>query len=327
MNASRILTIALSLGLAWGTGPARAQTPDEFYRDNVVVVLDASGSMSKHMSGTRVTRMKAAKEALLAVVDNLQPSSKVGLLVFSGSDRKFSNWVYPLGELDVPKMRRAILGPQPGGGTPLADYMKKGADRLMEEREKQLGYGSFRLLVVTDGIADSGQKVTPYAQEILARGITMDAIGVDMKQDHTLAKLAHSYRRANDPESLKRAVSEVFAEVGGSGGDDQGATEDFELLAALDADLAMTMIQALARSGNHPIGTHAQDPAAQPAQGTGSSQPAKSPSKAAPSQAPSQSSGGGSAKKKSDLDLGVWAGIGLICFLVFGSNRAGKKKR
>jgi hypothetical protein len=329
MTMKRTLLLAALLVVSLGNS---AWAGDEnFDQDNVVVVLDASGSMSKAMRGTRISRMDAAKQALLAVLDHMPANAKVGILVFSGSDPKYKNWVYPLGPMNKSAMRKAILGPKPGGGTPLADYMKIGADRLLKEREKQFGYGSYRLLAVTDGVADSGQRVAPYAQDILARGITLDAIGVDMKQDHILAKLAHSYRRANDPASLKKAVSEIFAEVGGTDAKSlQGVQDDFEIVGSLSPDLALSIIQALAASGNHPIGTPAPAPPAKTE--AASSAPNSSPQAGNSSHSPASpghpvENAGKKAAKKKGQSYGVFLMLGLFAFLFFGSSRASKGKR
>ena len=81
----------------------------------------------------------------------------------------------------------------------------------------------------------------------------MDVIGVDMREDHALARRVHSYRRASDPASFTRAVREVFAEVSEKG-DDSVQAGDFALLAGLPADMAVPMILGLAGTGNHPIG-------------------------------------------------------------------------
>ena len=74
-----------------------------------------------------------------------------------------------------------------------------------------------------------------------------------LKASHTLATRVNSYRKADDPDSLVQAMSEVFAEVGLTG-DDDASDEQFALIAALPDGMALSMLQALARSGNHPIG-------------------------------------------------------------------------
>ena len=195
--------------------------------DNVVVVVDASGSMGANMAGTGRDRMSVAKDALKQVLDQIPDTTHVGILVFPRG-----NWVYPLGPRKESMLAGAIDSIQSGGGTPLGEYMKRGADVLLDARRKQFGYGTYRLLVVTDGEAGDARQVEAYTPDIIARGITIDCIGVEMASRHTLATKVHSYRNANDPESLKQAISEVFAEVA-SGDASQTGEDAFELIADL----------------------------------------------------------------------------------------------
>jgi len=96
---------------------------------------------------------------------------------------------------------------------------------------------------------------------------------VDMRQDHTLARKVHSYRRANDPAALSQAIREVFAEVG-SASDSLSANAAFEELQGLPNEAATAIIAALATTGNEPIGgrLNAPEPMPRPPQGS-SSQP------------------------------------------------------
>jgi hypothetical protein len=214
--------------------------------DNVVVVVDASGSMGAPMGGS--TRMSVAKDALKQVLEQIPDTTHVGILVFPRG-----NWVYPLGPRKESMLAGAIDSIQSGGGTPLGDYMKRGADALLEARKKQFGYGTYRLLVVTDGEAGDARQVEAYTPDIISRGITIDCIGVEMASRHTLATKVHSYRNANDPESLKQAISEVFAEVA-SGDAGPGGENAFELIADLPEATASAMLKSLSTSGNQPIG-------------------------------------------------------------------------
>ena len=117
--------------------------------DNVVVVVDASGSMGSPMRGTNTDRMSVAKDALKQVLGQIPSSTHVGVLVFPNG-----NWVYPLGLRNDERLNGAIDSITSQGGTPLGEYMKQGADALLEARKKQFGYGTYRLLVVTDGEAN-----------------------------------------------------------------------------------------------------------------------------------------------------------------------------
>lgn len=229
---------------------ASACAGDAVDRDNVVILLDGSGSMSERMG--RQVKMDAAKQAIMDVLEAVPDTTQVGLLVFSEGTRH-DGWVHPLGPRDDAALLQALQPLEPGGGTPLGGYIKLAADRLLQQREEQLGYGSYRLLVVTDGEAGDRDKVSRYAPEVVARGVVLDVIGVDMAQDHQLAGLAHSYRRADDAEALKTAIRDVLGEVGGSSDDTAGA-DAFELLSGLPDGIAEVALTTLARGKNTPLG-------------------------------------------------------------------------
>ena len=213
--------------------------------DNVIVVVDASGSMGTPMGGA--DRMSVAREALKQVLGQVPESTHIGVLVFPRGD-----WVYPLGSRVEQRLNTAIDSIRSGGGTPLGSYMKRGADALLEARKKQFGYGTYRLLVVTDGEANDRNLVEGYTPDIISRGITIDVIGVDMESEHTLATKVHTYRSADNPDSLRQAITEVFAEVSSA---DNGQTDEdaFELIADLPKQTASEMLKSLSTTGNDPI--------------------------------------------------------------------------
>ena len=84
--------------------------------DNVIVVVDASGSMGTPMGGT--DRMSVAREALKQVLGQVPESTHIGVLVFPRGD-----WVYPLGSRVEQRLNNAIDSIRSGGGTPLGSYM------------------------------------------------------------------------------------------------------------------------------------------------------------------------------------------------------------
>ena len=256
MKTLRFLLVALLAAVLLPA--ARAQT----YYDNVVIVLDASGSMKSPMPGAGTSKMESAKTALKSVLAKLPPTTRVGLLVFSAANLK-NPWVFPLGPRNDAVLIPAIDQLQPYADTPLGRYLKIAADRLLEERARQFGYGSYRMLVITDGEAQDQDLVERHTPEIMARGITLDVIGVAMRDKHTLATKAHSYRHATDSESLNRALREVFAEVT-AGAKDMAQSEAFAALAPIPVEAAAAAIQALSRSGNQPIGVKAQAAGAKP---------------------------------------------------------------
>ena len=223
--------------------------------DNIVVVLDDSSSMrNKLRSNRRIVKMDAAKDALVQVLKTLPQQTHVGVVTLhDGKD-----WTVPLGPIDSGEMESSIRAITPQRGTPLGKYLKIASDSLLKLRESQR-YGTYRLLIVTDGEANDRAQVENYLPDILARGITVDVIGVDMKSDHSLATKVHGYRRANDAASLSDALSEVLAESSGS---NQTDTDDYESLDGISDAVALAMVHALGRVRNHPIGE--REPAAIP---------------------------------------------------------------
>jgi len=266
----RLIALKIALCLALGpftTGQAYAQD-DTPFTDNIVIILDASGSMeepftgndSNPMTDTDITKMDAAKDALKTVLSTIPETTQIGLLVFSGFGYD-DNWLHPLGPRDERKLLLGIFKPMPAGRTPLGSALKVGADRLLEARTNQHGYGSYRLLVVTDGEATDPEALARYAPDVVSRGLTLDLIGVGMQQDHSLRSLANSYRSADDPTALTEAVREIIAEVDFA--NSNNLTNDiFEVLDGLPDEFAMALLRGLEVRTNHPIGQRPPAPTA-----------------------------------------------------------------
>jgi hypothetical protein len=280
--------------------------------------------MKKNMSGTRRPKMDVAKDALVTVMRKVPPNTNVGLLVFSSTNLR-NDWAYPLGKVNPAMLEQAIRSPQPGGGTPLGAYLKKGSDALLQQRKKQHGFGSYRLLVVTDGEATDPHLVDQFLPDVLSRGITVDCIGVDMSEDVALATRVHSYRRANNPQQLVSAVQAVLAEVGGGAKSDQQTEEDFALIAPIPEQMASAMLKALSQTRDHPIGEPPPDEVGE-AVATGATY---DPFKSGPPPTPGgQQPSGGSWFGWLCSVLGFFCigGIFLLMLLVIGVRKASRNQ-
>lgn len=213
---------------------------------NVVIVLDNSGSMSDLMrNNKKITKIVSAKSALHTVVNQISPDTKVGVLLLN------NGWLVPLSKINKEEINKKIDLIVPDGGTPLGKCMKIGADALLKIREKE-GAGIYKLLIVTDGEESDPNLVNKYLPDIMQKRITVNVIGVDMKNNHSLATKVHKdhYKRADDTKEITLAISEVFAESTG-GVDDTG---DYEEIAAIPDEIAMSAIKALTFTDNTPIG-------------------------------------------------------------------------
>ncbi len=236
-------TIALAIAFGTFQGVEAGQ--------NVIVVLDDSGSMRQQMrtDDGRISRIQAAKNALSKVIQGLPDDAQLGILLLNNSGRG-NTWLMPLGPLSATAALPRIAQIRADGGTPLGSQMKIAADALLDLRQKQI-YGDYRLLVITDGEATDANLLEAYLPDILSRGLSLDVIGVDMAANHSLAGRAHSYRRADDARSFEKALADVFAESSNQS-DDQG-TSDFELIAGLPDELAKQALAAFSVPRNNNI--------------------------------------------------------------------------
>ena len=172
---------------------------------NFYFIFDGSGSMGEPCAGR--VKIDGAKAAVLRFLQKVPADANLGLFVFDSRDPRE---VVPLGPNNRLQLEQAIKEIDEGGGTPLADAIEYGTDRLVAQYEKQLGYGDYRLIVVTDGIANAIPEAAQYATSY---GFPIFAIGLCIEGDHPLRSYALSYREANNYEDLERALEETVAET------------------------------------------------------------------------------------------------------------------
>lgn len=225
--------------------------------DNLVVVFDNSGSMGQTMRRARdKTRMDVAQSALIKVLSQVPDTTNVGVIIFNG-------WLYDLGKVDRTALETAIRGCGPGGGTPLYDFIRQGANRLLEEREKQNNIGFYKLIVVTDGEAQDsdlnsdstfsdGSLRPGVLRDIVSRGIVVDTVALEMSDDHSLKNQINGvYMRGDDLASIEQSLQQAVAEVGYNGKDGV-ATEFGEI--ELPENFAKAVVGGLTEFRNYPIG-------------------------------------------------------------------------
>ncbi|MFN7626724.1 MAG: VWA domain-containing protein [Pirellula sp.] len=220
------------------------------FGDYVVVVLDDSGSMREIMRSVRITKIDAAKRALEQVIQQVDGETQLGILLLNGAPTT-NHWLVPLGPVSKIDAAQKVQQIGSNGGTPLGSAMRTATEQLLDTRAKHI-YGTYRLVVVTDGEASDRLLLEDYLPDILSRGIIVDAIGVDMQANHSLATHVHSYRRADDSDALKNALISIMAE--GSTAQDQSTSDaDFELLNAFNDVDVKEIIGALSSPNNKEV--------------------------------------------------------------------------
>ena len=245
-----------TLLLALLAAPAFAQPPDfaEPGAVFVAVVLDDSGSMDEPMPGSRQTKMTVAKAALAEVFAALPPAARVGLYTLNetwtrpgddgGPARETGHEAFAVGEVSPAEAADAVEQVSAAGSTPLGERLAEAASALAAARTENK-YGTYRLLIVTDGEATDPDLLDAALPRALGAGLTVDVVGVAMRADHSLATRVDGYRRADDPAALSAALSDVLAESAGPADGDDGAESDYDLIAPLPGPLAAAALTAL----------------------------------------------------------------------------------
>lgn len=180
---------------------------------NFYFIIDGSGSMSER-TGKKcgnnenfTDKLSGAKWAVKTFLKTVPDNINIGLYIF---DHNGKREVVPLSKNNRDIFLKKIEGIYAGGGTPLAEAIKFGTDKLIGKYKNQLGYGEFRLVVVTDGIANNIYKAAKYAASY---GISLYSIGLCVDEDHPLRKYSALYKAADNFEDLSEGLTETLAEL------------------------------------------------------------------------------------------------------------------
>jgi Ca-activated chloride channel homolog len=182
---------------------------------NFYFVFDGSGSMSealnKQCQGDKRfgSRLDGAKWAIEQFIPLVPPDVNLGLWIF---DANGNSERLRLGAESRAQFLTAVQKTRAGGKTPLTESIEQGVNRLVQQRDRQLGYGEFRLVVVTDGEA-TGRPVTQAVAYARERRIPIYTIGLCLGAQHELRKYSVSYRAADSMEALRRGLEETLAET------------------------------------------------------------------------------------------------------------------
>ncbi|RLV54732.1 VWA domain-containing protein [Aeromicrobium phragmitis] len=217
MKRSSYLAVGVML-LAWSAmaAPAAAEEPQDAAPSDMMLVLDASGSMADAAGGGGGTRIDAAKQALTSVIDELPENQRVGFRVFGASDVAGtdpaactdSQRVVDLGTDNRDDLRAAVEEYAPVGWTPTSHALREAAADLGDS-------GRRSIILVSDGEPTCDPDPCEVAGEIASSGVDVrvDVVGLDVSGDarDTLRCIAEraggTYYDANDAESLTRSLT------------------------------------------------------------------------------------------------------------------------
>jgi Ca-activated chloride channel family protein len=171
---------------------------------NYYIIFDGSGSMKEN------NKLPTAKKALIEFVSHVPQNTNLGLAIFDGSGL-FER--VPLGN-DRYEFTNQVQKTKAAGNTPLEEALELAYTQLKKQAQKQLGYGEYTIVVVTDGEASPGHEPDIIVNLILAQSpIVIHTIGFQIGEDHSLNQPGKIYyKSAKNIDELSQGLEEVLAE-------------------------------------------------------------------------------------------------------------------
>lgn len=189
----------------------QAMAEDIFSR-NFLVAFDTSGSMEDSDCSGGTKKITAAQRALKIFAQEVKDNDNLGLMIFNSGGKL----LVPLGP--AKNNRAAFIQKaeemKAGGNTWMSEAVADSFKELTRQGQIQLGYGSYYLVMVTDGQATLGHDPTADINYLLdSTPIMVYGIGFCIKGDHPLNQAGRTiYREASNPAELSKALTDVLAE-------------------------------------------------------------------------------------------------------------------
>jgi Ca-activated chloride channel homolog len=190
---------------------ARQEVAGNVGAKNFLLIFDGSGSMTEQRCSGSRTKIDVAKEAVIQWAQTVPADANVGLVAFHGK-----GWSkLPLVAQNRKDLIKVVQAIQPGGTTPLDDAIAQAYVMLTQQGRKQLGYGEYTIVVVTDGIANSPTALRAVVNRVLGYSpIVIYTIGFCIGKNHSLNQEGRTiYKTANNPAALRQGLQEVLAEA------------------------------------------------------------------------------------------------------------------
>ncbi len=179
--------------------PDAAPDPD---RQINAIVLDDSGSMGEAIA--------PAKDAVVEALDAMASGDRVAILALNkGLILPFMNVV------DARQALPPALAPiNSKGGTPLTDAVRTARELLSVEAAQARAFGTYRLILTTDGEADDGRALNEEVEDIARRTpIQIATIGIGIDGDHVLRRpTLTTFFTIDDASQLGAALKKTVAE-------------------------------------------------------------------------------------------------------------------
>lgn len=180
---------------------------------NYMLVLDGSGSMrdSACKSDRRESKTVVAKGAATAFIDKVPPEDNIGLITFDS--RGIIERVV-LGVNNRDALKKEINATLADSGTPLGEATRLAYKKLTEQAQRQLGYGEYHVVLLTDGEAGDTSTLNHVVEEMITRSpVIVHGMGFCIGKNHSLNQPGRTiYKEAGNFKELLEGLESVLAE-------------------------------------------------------------------------------------------------------------------
>lgn len=188
--------------------------------ENIMIILDASGSMIDKISGAdKETKMVAAKRTVLNVIKNIPPSTRVGLRVYGNASHSFfscrsTELMVPLGVNNRYGIASQMLKIRPAGMTPISYTISKS----LEEDFYGVS-GKKSIILISDGIESCDEDPCRVAVRMQQRGVNVkvNVIGLGLTDYAAVKQLRcvalgtkGQFYTANTAAELAKSLNEAI---------------------------------------------------------------------------------------------------------------------
>ncbi len=188
---------------AWPDGAIEAPdaAPDPARQINAII-LDDSSSMGVDID--------PAKDAVVEALGAMGPADRVAVLALNeGLILPFMDVVDAQGALPS-----ALARISSRGSTPLTDMVRLARALLSDEAARARAFGTYRLILTTDGAANDGSALNDEVEDIARRTpIQIATIGIGIQGDHVLRRPSlTTFVTIDNASQLGGALKEAIAE-------------------------------------------------------------------------------------------------------------------
>ncbi|MDO8523713.1 MAG: vWA domain-containing protein [bacterium] len=184
---------------------------------NNLVLLDNSGSMREsECSADNKEKFEVAKDAIRRFAISVPLEENLALAAF-GDDGAKMFVPFGSGKAQREEFLAALERVEANQGTPLRHALASASRMVSEQASRQFGYGTYRIIILTDGQSTDGDPTLTAIGVVEFTPIEIHTVGFCLPstdERHSLDVAGYTrYTTASNPDELARALASVRAEA------------------------------------------------------------------------------------------------------------------